>query len=88
MDCGSWASCCSPRRDAPTDGIEIDPKNADIRIEVDGQKVYIGFFTEDGRSALIDIDAVSRGDYGDFLGSPTLRAWVSDRRKQAAVVPA
>lgn len=63
--------------------VEIAPAAANIRIEVGPDGVHIGFFTDDGQSAILNLDAISRGQYGAYLGSEALRAWATDRRKQA-----
>lgn len=66
----------------------FDPNDQGTRIEVAADGVFIGFFAEDGRSAILNISAISEGRYGHHLGSHALRAWVADRKKQAAAAAA
>lgn len=88
MDCGSWASCINPAAHKARPAVEIDPKAADLRIEVAADGVSIGFFAEDGRVALLNLDALSAGAPVSSEGRAALSAWASDRRKQATAVPA
>lgn len=88
MECGSWACCINPASHynvRPT--VEIDPKAAEIRIEVANDGVCIGFFCE-GRTALLNLDALSAGAPVSSEGRKALAEWANDRRKQANAVPA
>lgn len=88
MDCGSWASCINPAAHKARPAVEIDPKAADLRIEVAHDGVSIGLFAEDGRVALLNLDALSAGAPVSSEGRKALAEWANDRRKQANATPA
>lgn len=86
MDCGSWACCMNQASRDRT--VEIDPKAADLRIEVAPDGVCIGFFSGNGRCALLNLDKLSAGAPVSSDAASALREWANDRRKQASAVPA
>ena len=63
--------------------VEIEPSAANIRIEVAPDGVFIGFFAEDGRSAILNMETISALS---LVNGAALQAWVADRRKQAAAL--
>lgn len=61
----------------------IDPADAEIGIRVDTDGVvWMGFFAADGRSALLNLNAIAEKHTGVISGA--LAAWCEDRRKQTA----
>lgn len=56
----------------------IAPEQADIRIEVADDGVFMGFFTKRGRMSLVNLDRLAAAH-----PSPELTAWVNERREQA-----
>lgn len=63
--------------------VEITPDAADIRIEVATDGVHIGFFSDDGQSAVLNLDKLSAGGAIGSVSAAALAAWAADRRKQA-----
>lgn len=62
----------------------IAPNAAGLAVHVAEDGVFIGFFPEGAPPVLMNLDAIARGEHGAFFGSPSLKTWVNDRRKQAA----
>lgn len=60
--------------------VEIEPNEADIRIEVGPDGVFIGFFSN-GKAALLSMDTLIQ-----TLGpksATAIKAWIHDRKNQA-----
>lgn len=60
--------------------VEIEPNEADVRIEVGPDGVFIGFFS-DGKAALLSMDVLSQALGSE--GSAAIKAWIYDRKNQA-----
>lgn len=63
-------------RYSPPDAVMIPPTDAGVHVQVDHGGVWLGFFTEDGRSTVIDIESLPQ--------SAALTAWADEQRAKAA----
>lgn len=66
--------------------VAIAPDKADISIEVGPDGVFIGFFSDDGKAALVSLDKLSASGAVSSASAEALTAWATDRRKQATAV--
>lgn len=61
---------------------------ADIQVRIGADGVWLGFFAEDGRSAVVSLDKLSAGLPEGSVSRAALAAWAADRVKQATASPA
>lgn len=66
--------------------VHIAPDKADLSIEVGPDGVFLGFFSDDGKAALVNLDKLSASGVVSSAGVEALTAWATDRRKQATAV--
>ncbi len=68
-------------------GVAINPADAELEIRVGADGiVWMGFFAKDGKSALLNLNAIAEKNTGVISGA--LAAWCADRQKQAAEIRA
>lgn len=66
----------------------IDGGATEITIRVGDDGVWLGFFTKDGASAVINVDEWANVYPPGSERRAALSAWAADRRHQAAHLPA
>lgn len=55
--------------------------NADVRVEIADDGMFLGFFTEDGRTAVVNLEMILAALPEGSVSRSALREWQADRMR-------